>query len=85
MLILVVQQYTVLFLRTSVETAVERSHDSVGSGGEVITHLARALSVRDLHDEVSKRCPPGTLFNGCTFSSGHREFLLQLLRSTLVS
>lgn len=28
--------------------------------GNVITHLARALSVRDLHEEVVKRCNPNT-------------------------
>ena len=50
------------YISSSVETAVdERRHDVVGSSGDVITHLARALSARDLHDEVSKRCPPGTL------------------------
>ena len=27
--------------------------------GEV-THLAKVISVRDLHEQVSRRCPPGT-------------------------
>lgn len=50
------------YIASAVETAVdERCHDTVDNSGEVITHLARALSARDLHDEVSKRCPPDTL------------------------
>ncbi len=41
------------------ETAVdERRHDTVDKSGQVITHLACALSARDLHDKVSKWCPP---------------------------
>lgn len=49
------------YLESSVETAVdERRHDPVADGGEVITHLARALSVRDLYDQVCKKCPEGT-------------------------
>lgn len=51
------------YLESSVETAVdERRHDPVADGGEVITHLARALSVRDLYDQVCKTCPEGTPF-----------------------
>ena len=47
------------YLESSVETAVdERRHDPVS--GEVVTHLARALSVRDMYDQVCKKCPEGT-------------------------
>ena len=49
------------YIASAVETAVDdRRHDTVDKSGEVITHLARALSARDLHDEVSKQCPPNT-------------------------
>ena len=49
------------YLESSVEMAVdERRHDTVEADGDIITHLAKALSVRDLHDEVTKKCPPGT-------------------------
>jgi hypothetical protein len=48
------------YINSSVETAVdERRHDPV-QGEDVITHLATALSVRDLHDQVTKQCPPDT-------------------------
>ncbi len=50
-----------LYIASAVETAVdERRHDTVDKNGQVITHLACVLSARDLHDEVSKRCPPDT-------------------------
>ena len=49
------------YITSTVETAVdEHRHDTVEGTGDVITHLARALSVRDLHEEVVKRCAPGT-------------------------
>ena len=49
------------YLESSVEMAVdERRHDTVEADGDIITYLAKALSVRDLHDEVTKKCPPGT-------------------------
>ena len=47
------------YIQSSVETAVGW-HDTVQADGEVITHLAKALSVWDLHEEVTKKCPPGT-------------------------
>ena len=60
------EKYTVFleeckrYLQASVETAVdERRHDAVDNG-EVVTHLARALSVRDMFDQVCERCPEGT-------------------------
>ena len=34
-------------------------HDVV-VGGDVVTHLAAAMSVRDFHDQVTKLCPEGT-------------------------
>jgi hypothetical protein len=47
-------------ISASIETAVDdRRHDAV-SDNEVITHLATALSVRDLYDQVVKRCEEGT-------------------------
>jgi hypothetical protein len=48
------------YISSTIETAVdERRHDTVAEG-DVITHLADALSVRDLHEEVVKKCPEGT-------------------------
>lgn len=49
------EQFSV-FLETAVD---DRCHDAVDSE-DVIAHLATALSVRDLHDEVRKQCPDGT-------------------------
>ena len=37
----------------------DRRHDVVVQG-DVVTHLATAMSVRDFHDQVSKMCPEGT-------------------------
>ena len=49
------------YIESTLETAVdERRHGDVDEGGDVLTHLAAALSVRDLYDQVSARCPPGT-------------------------
>ena len=48
------------YINATVETAVDdRRHDAV-AGEEVVTHFATALSVRDLHDQVSKQCQAGT-------------------------
>ena len=56
------------YLDSSVEMAVdEHRHDTVEADGDVITHLAKALSVRDLHEEVTKispLAPPSLLFSG---------------------
>ena len=49
------QQYIALTVETAVD---ERRYDTVDKNGQVITNLACALSARDLHDEISKRCPP---------------------------
>ena len=43
------------FLNEDLGTAVDdRRHD-------LITHLARAISIRDLVEQVKQRCPPHTL------------------------
>ena len=48
------------YLDAAVETAVdERRHDDVHDG-DVVTHLARAMSVRDMYKQVCKRCPEQT-------------------------
>ena len=48
------------YIDGAVETAVdERRHDQVVDGDAVV-HLAAALSLRDLHEQVSKRCEEGT-------------------------
>ena len=51
------------FIDSAVDTAVDvRRHDTVdGESDEttVITHLATALSVRELHKQVQKRLPEG--------------------------
>ena len=50
------------YINASVDTAVDdRRHDVVAGNADVVTHLATALSVRDLHEQqVSKQCPEGT-------------------------
>lgn len=49
------------FVKAKVETAVDdRRHDALDEDGQSITHLAMALSVRDLHEQVSKECPEET-------------------------
>ena len=46
------------YIVEKVETAVDdRRHDTVSGDGDVVVHLAAALSVRDLHSQVQKRCP----------------------------
>ena len=48
------------YIDSQVDTAFDdRQHDTV-TGGDVITHLATAMSVRDLHEEVTKLCPAGS-------------------------
>lgn len=60
------EQYTTFlqeckkYITESVETAVDdRRHDAVHDG-DVIVHMATALGVRDLHAQVTMRCPDGT-------------------------
>ena len=48
------------YINSTVEIAVdERRHDTV-KGDEIVSHLAQALSARDLHEQVTSLCPPGT-------------------------
>ena len=48
------------YIEAAVETAVdERRHDQVADGDAVV-HLAAALSLRDLHEQVKKRCDENT-------------------------
>lgn len=49
------QEYIVSTIKTAVD---DRRHDAVDE--EVVTHLATALSVRDLHEQVTLRCPGET-------------------------
>ena len=76
------------YIASAVETAVdERRHDTVDKNGQVITHLTFALSARDLHDEVSKRCPPDTPIPSLQWlrsSFGLGKYLHPLPSSTLV-
>ena len=65
------------------QTAVDdRRHDTVDSGNDVVTHLAVAMSARDLHDAVKERCPKKKLYHpysGCGSSFGlimHQYVLL---------
>ncbi len=51
------------YLESSVETSVDdRRYDIVEEGEngmvDVVTHLAKAFRVRDLHEQVSKSVPP---------------------------
>lgn len=48
------------YIDSQIDTAVDdRRHDAVVEG-DVVTHLAAAMSVRDLHEQVTKQCPEGT-------------------------
>ena len=48
------------YIGSQIDTAVDdRRHDAV-TDGDVVTHLATAMSVRDLHEQVSKLCPAGS-------------------------
>ena len=48
------------YIDSQIETAVDdRRHDPV-VGGNAVTHLATAMSVKDLHEQVAKLCPEGT-------------------------
>ena len=48
------------YIDSQVKTAVDgRRHDAVVEG-DVVTHLATAMSVRDFHDQVIKICPDST-------------------------
>ena len=46
------------YLQGSIETAIDECWHN---DGEVVSHLACALSARDMFDEVCKRCPEETL------------------------
>ena len=47
-------------IASNLETAVDdRRHDKIADG-DVVTHFADAFSVRDLYDQVAKKCPDGT-------------------------
>ena len=49
------------YINASVDTAAnDRRHDVVAGNEDVVIHLATALSVRDLHEQVSKQCPEET-------------------------
>lgn len=48
------------YLQGSVETAVDEHRHYAVDSGEVVTHLARSLSVRDMFDQVCEGCPEGT-------------------------
>ena len=48
------------YIDSEVNTAVDdRRHDSI-SGNDVVTHVATAMSVTDLHAQVAKLCHEGT-------------------------
>ena len=54
------------FIDSVVETAIDdRHHDNVENdtdgNQEIVTHLATALSISDLHEQVSARLPEGTV------------------------
>ena len=45
------------FVTTKVETAVDdRRHDPIADDGEAVTHLAMAISARDIHEQVAAEC-----------------------------
>ena len=45
------------FVSSKIETTVDdRRHDPVAADGEVVTHLAMAISARDLHEQVAAEC-----------------------------
>lgn len=48
------------FVQKKIETAVDdRRHDPVDKDGEAVTHLAMAMSARDLHEQIKAECPEG--------------------------
>ena len=55
-------------------------HDTVANNSDIVVHLAAALSARDLHSEVQKRCPEGTPilhYSGYGYNFGLRGKPLQ--------
>ena len=49
------------FIQGNVDTAVDdRRHDAVDENGDSIVHLAMAMSVNNLHEQVKQACPEGT-------------------------
>jgi hypothetical protein len=48
------------YIGSHIDAAVDDRHHDAVVGGDVVTHLATAMSVRDLHEEVAKQCPEGT-------------------------
>lgn len=61
------------YIEVQVQTAVDdRRHDTVDRDNDVVTHLAVAMSARDVYDAVKERCPEKTPYhpcNGCGSSS----------------
>ncbi|CAC5403203.1 unnamed protein product [Mytilus coruscus] len=50
------------YINEKLELAVDdRRHDKIDKGGDVITHLADAFSVRDLYEQVKAKLPPNIL------------------------
>ena len=48
------------YVHSTLETAMdERRHDQTNAQGGVVTHLASALSVGDMHAQVASRCAEG--------------------------
>lgn len=55
-------------------------HDPV-VGGDAVTHLATATSIKDLREQVAKLCPgepPFLLSNGFACSSGQEQLIVAL-------
>lgn len=49
------------YVKSKIESVVDdRRHDAVSKNGESVTHLAMAISARDVHEQVAKSCPEGT-------------------------
>ena len=77
------------YITSSVDTAVdERRHDAV-QGEDVITHLATALSVRDLHDKVKQNSVRKELqylaFSGYVFNSVPNAHVPKQLKDILAN
>ena len=46
-------------VRNTFATAISnKQHDEI-ENGDIVTHLATALNIKDLYNEVVKRCPVG--------------------------
>ena len=74
---MIFREQSKILLEDGIGTAVDdRRHTTV-------THLGRAMSVRDLREKVKSRCPDGTKNPGLDCSFGQRLHMLDRRSTTL--